>query len=101
MLDPVPSALRPPVPQTPLAPIVVARGLGKTYRLADKQPGLGGTLRHFLRRRHRDVPAVTDVSFTIQPGEIGRLACVYSGGMTEAPIIRANNQQPASAQEVH
>ncbi len=70
MLEPVPPALRPPVPQPPAEPIVVARGLSKVYRVADKQPGLGGTLRHFLRRRHRDVPAVTDVSFAIQPGEI-------------------------------
>jgi ABC-2 type transport system ATP-binding protein len=50
--------------------IVRVRGLSKTYRVADKQPGIGGTLRHFLRRRTRDVAAVRDVSFAIQPGEV-------------------------------
>lgn len=50
--------------------IVRASGLTKTYRVADKQPGLGGTLRHFLRRRTRDVAAVREVSFSIEPGEV-------------------------------
>jgi ABC-2 type transport system ATP-binding protein len=51
-------------------PIIRAEGLTKTYRVADKQPGLRGTLRHFFARRSRDVPAVTDVSFSIEAGEI-------------------------------
>ena len=50
--------------------IVRARGLSKTYRVADKQPGLGGTLSHFLRRQTRTVEAVREVSFSIEPGEV-------------------------------
>jgi ABC-2 type transport system ATP-binding protein len=50
--------------------MIHARGLGKTFRVADKQPGLAGTLRHFLQRRHRDVSAVRDVSFRVEPGEV-------------------------------
>ncbi|MEB3308472.1 MAG: ATP-binding cassette domain-containing protein, partial [Cyanobacteriota bacterium] len=50
--------------------VVRASGLSKTYRVADKQPGLIGTLRHFLRRRSRDLVAVQDVSFSINPGEV-------------------------------
>jgi ABC-2 type transport system ATP-binding protein len=50
--------------------MIQARGLGKTFRVADKQPGLAGTLRHFLQRRHRDVTAVRDVSFRVEPGEV-------------------------------
>ena len=50
--------------------IVRASGLSKTYRVADKQPGLGGTVRHFLRRRTRYVAAVKTVSFSIEPGEV-------------------------------
>ncbi len=49
---------------------VEADNLSKTYRVADKQPGLGGTLRHFLHRRYREVHAVRDVSFSIEPGEV-------------------------------
>jgi ABC-2 type transport system ATP-binding protein len=53
-----------------MAAIVRAERLGKSYRVADKQPGLAGTLRHFLHRRVREVPAVREVSFAIEPGEI-------------------------------
>lgn len=52
------------------APIVLADGLSKSFRVADKQPGLSGTLRHLLRRSYREVEAVRDLQFTIQPGEV-------------------------------
>ena len=48
--------------------IVRARGLSRTYRVADKQPGLRGTLQHFVHRRMRSVRAVQDVTFAIEPG---------------------------------
>ncbi|MEX2673384.1 MAG: ATP-binding cassette domain-containing protein [Phycisphaeraceae bacterium] len=51
-------------------PVVAAHHLVKQYRVADKQPGLAGTLRHFAHRRFRHIDAVRDVSFTINPGEI-------------------------------
>ncbi|MFO0076789.1 MAG: ATP-binding cassette domain-containing protein [Cyanobacteriota bacterium] len=50
--------------------LVRVNELGKTYRIAEKQPGLAGTFRHFVNRRHRDVEAVRNVSFTIEPGEV-------------------------------
>jgi len=50
--------------------MISARGLDKTFRVADKQPGLRGTLRHFVQRRYRDVQAVRDVSFVVKPGEV-------------------------------
>jgi len=51
-------------------PIVHAQELSKQFRVADKQPGLPGTLRHLLRRRYRDVEAVRRISFSIEPGEM-------------------------------
>ena len=51
-------------------PIVRAEGLSKRFRVADKQPGLTGTVRHLLRRRYRDVDAVQGLNFAIEPGEI-------------------------------
>ncbi|QEY33312.1 ATP-binding cassette domain-containing protein [Synechococcus sp. RSCCF101] len=50
--------------------MIEARGLRKTYRVAEKQPGWRGTLRHLVARRSRDVNAVQDVSFRIAPGEM-------------------------------
>ncbi len=50
--------------------MIVAEDLGKVYPVAVKEPGLGGTLRHFLKRTYRRVEAVQKVSFQIEPGEV-------------------------------
>ena len=50
--------------------IIVADDLSKVYPVAVKEPGLKGTLRHFLRRTYREVRAVQGVSFEIEPGEV-------------------------------
>ena len=50
--------------------IITAEGLSKHFRVAEKQPGLAGTLQHLLHRRYRTVPAVQAVSFAIEPGEM-------------------------------
>ena len=51
-------------------PIIEANGLTKTYRVFQKKPGLGGALRGLFRRQYKEVHAVDDVSFTIEPGEM-------------------------------
>lgn len=51
-------------------PVMTADNLTKTYRVADKQPGVINTLRHFVSRQTRDIHAVRDVSFSIEPGEV-------------------------------
>jgi ABC-2 type transport system ATP-binding protein len=50
--------------------IVMARGLRKSFRVADKQPGFAGTVKHLIRRRWIDLEAVREVSFEIQAGEV-------------------------------
>ncbi|MGF1515607.1 MAG: ATP-binding cassette domain-containing protein [Elainellaceae cyanobacterium] len=44
--------------------------LSKTYPVPIKEPGLKGTLAHFFKRRYRQVQAVKQVSFSIEPGEV-------------------------------
>jgi ABC-2 type transport system ATP-binding protein len=51
-------------------PIIEARGLTKTYRVFQKKEGLLGALRGLYRREYKEVRAVDDVSFTIEPGEM-------------------------------
>jgi ABC-2 type transport system ATP-binding protein len=51
-------------------PIIDVRGLSKTYRVAQKSPGLAGSLRSLFRRTYKEVQAVVDVSFRIEPGEM-------------------------------
>lgn len=50
--------------------IVVVENLSKVYPVAVKEPGMKGTLAHFLRRTYRSVKAVQDVSFEIEMGEM-------------------------------
>jgi ABC-2 type transport system ATP-binding protein len=52
-----------------MASIIVDR-LSKVYPVAIKQPGFKGTIDHFFQRTYRQIKAVSDVSFSIEPGEI-------------------------------
>jgi ABC-2 type transport system ATP-binding protein len=51
-------------------PIIEAKGLSKTYRVFQKEPGLTGALRGLFRRHYKEVRAVVDVSFQIEAGEM-------------------------------
>jgi ABC-2 type transport system ATP-binding protein len=51
-------------------PIIEVQGLTKTYRVFQKNPGLRGALRSLFRRQYKEVHAVADVSFAIEPGEM-------------------------------
>jgi ABC-2 type transport system ATP-binding protein len=53
-----------------MSPIIEVRDLRKTFRVSEREPGLGATLRAFVKRRYKDVPAVAGISFTIAAGEI-------------------------------
>ncbi|MEM1168263.1 MAG: ATP-binding cassette domain-containing protein [Cyanobacteria bacterium P01_H01_bin.35] len=50
--------------------IILAKNLSKVYPVAIKEPGIKGTLRHFIRRQYQYVKAVENISFEINPGEI-------------------------------
>ena len=50
--------------------IIAVNNLSKIYPVAIKQPGLKGTISHFFRRTYREIKAVQNVSFHIQPGEV-------------------------------
>jgi ABC-2 type transport system ATP-binding protein len=45
-------------------------GLGKTFRVAEREAGLRASVRSLVRRSHRDVVAVAGVSFAVPAGEI-------------------------------
>lgn len=56
------------LPQT--MPIIDVQNLRKVYPVAIKEAGIKGTLQHFFRRTYRNIEAVKQVSFTIEPGEV-------------------------------
>jgi ABC-2 type transport system ATP-binding protein len=51
-------------------PIIEALGLTKTYRVQQKRQGLWHALKSLVRREMKEVRAVVEVSFVIEPGEI-------------------------------
>lgn len=62
--------------------------LSKTYRTSVKEPGTLATLRHFFRRRYREVHAVQSVSFRIEPGQIvGFLGANGAGKTTTLKML--------------
>jgi ABC-2 type transport system ATP-binding protein len=50
--------------------IIEVQGLSKTYRVFQKRPGLRGAILSLFRRQYKEVHAVVDVSFQIEPGEM-------------------------------
>jgi ABC-2 type transport system ATP-binding protein len=50
--------------------MITVENLTKVYPVAVKEPGLRGTLIHFFHRTYREVAAVQNVSFSIEPGEV-------------------------------
>ena len=50
--------------------IIAVENLSKIYPVAVKEPGVKGTLAHFFKRQYRQVKAVQNVSFQIEPGEV-------------------------------
>jgi ABC-2 type transport system ATP-binding protein len=53
-----------------LPPTIVVEHLSKQYRVHKKPPGLLASLRSLVRREYQDVHAVSDVSFTLEQGEL-------------------------------
>src|SRR5271154_1054891 len=51
-------------------PIIDVRGLTKTYRVMQKKPGLFGAVSSLFFRKYKEVNAVDDVTFSIEPGEM-------------------------------
>ncbi|HEX4301195.1 MAG TPA: ABC transporter ATP-binding protein [Rhizomicrobium sp.] len=44
--------------------------LSKTYRIAARDPGIGGAFRGLFRRRHKEIVALDTVSFALEKGEL-------------------------------
>ena len=68
--------------------IITVNNLSKIYPVAIKKPGLKGTLNHFFRRTYREIKAVQDISFQIQPGEVvGFLGANGAGKTTTLKML--------------
>lgn len=69
-------------------PIITVEDLSKIYPVAVKEPGLQGTLRHFFRRTYREIKAVQNISFNLEPGEVvGFLGANGAGKTTTLKML--------------
>jgi len=68
--------------------VITVQNLSKVYPVAVKSPGLKGTLQHFFHRTYREVKAVQNISFHIQPGEmVGFLGANGAGKTTTLKML--------------
>src|SRR3989449_11785289 len=79
-----------------MSPIVTAERLSKTFRVKVRDPGLRGALRALFRPRYRDVHAVRDVTFRIEPGEIVAFLGPNGAGKTTTLKMLAGLLYPTS-----
>jgi len=77
---------------------IVVQDLSKVYPVAVKEPGLQGTLRHFLQRTYRDVKAVQNVSFHIAAGEVVGFLGANGAGKTTTLKMLAGLIHPSGGQ---
>ena len=79
-----------------MPPAITADRLSKTFKVKVRDPGLKGALRALLRPRYRDVHAVRDVTFAIEPGEIVGFLGPNGAGKTTTLKMLAGLLYPTS-----
>ena len=67
-------------------PVVEVTGLAKTFSVKQKQPGLRGSLKALWKTESQQVRAVTDVSFSLNRGEM--LAFIGPNGAGKSTTIK-------------
>jgi ABC-2 type transport system ATP-binding protein len=69
-------------------PIIEVANLSKSFRVSQKEPGLGGAIKALVRPRYIDKAAVAGISFTVEPGEmVGYIGVNGAGKSTTIKML--------------
>lgn len=69
-------------------PHIVVENLTKTFRVAERDPGMWGAVRGLVQRRVREVRALDSVSFGLEPGElVGYIGPNGAGKSTTVKVL--------------
>jgi ABC-2 type transport system ATP-binding protein len=77
-------------------PVIEVNGLTKTFRIYKKQPGFAGAIKGLLHREYEQVAAVSNVQFTIEPGELVGFLGPNGAGKTTTLKMLAGLLYPTS-----
>ena len=70
------------------SPQIVVENLAKAFRVAERTPGILGSLVGVVHRRYRTVQALADISFTLDEGELlGYIGPNGAGKSTTVKIL--------------
>ena len=50
--------------------MIEMKGINKTYRVRQREAGLGNAVKHLFSRDYTEIPALRDMTFTIPDGQI-------------------------------
>lgn len=79
-------------------PIIQVSHLTKVYRVPERAPGLGASIRSLFKPQYSDVPAVTDISFSVETGEIVGLIGPNGAGKTTTLKMLSGLLYPTSGE---
>ena len=79
-------------------PVIEVSGLTKTFHTYKKRPGFRGAIRGLFHREYEQVPAVSDVRFTIEPGELVGFLGPNGAGKTTTLKMLAGLLYPTSGE---
>jgi len=72
--------------------------LSKTFRVAQKEPGLAGAIKGLFTRQYRDVHAVRNISFSIKEGELVGFLGPNGAGKTTTLKMLSGLLHPSSGE---
>ena len=77
---------------------IIVHHLTKTYRVPEREPGLAASVKSLVRRIYRNVEAVREISFSVQPGEMVGFIGPNGAGKTTTLKVLSGLLHPTSGE---